>query len=195
MKVLRSSCDIFKGRENLIITYYLSYPVQTHQLTCIDFTLTLLPFCIINRPCNSISFTSISSMKYILKISSKFIITTFSRVLLEFLFLLKWSLQDEWSLENASASQLGPEVKETRLWPSSGALLTMILKDTFGLSTICTRVGKGKDDFFSSHSLSLLFPSISSTFSLVTNVGILAFFLVTSFHDSGLLKSSRSLSI
>ena len=45
---------------------------------------------------------------------------------------------------------LGSEVKETGIWPSLGAMLTISQGNIFSPSTLCITVGKGKEDFFNS---------------------------------------------
>ena len=65
-----------------------------------------------------------------------------------YLSSLKRFFPDNYSLRNASASKLGSDVKETGIWHSPGAMLTMPLTDMFGPWPLSITVGKGKEDFF-----------------------------------------------
>ena len=54
-----------------------------------------------------------------------------------------------------SASELGSKVKETGIWPSPGAILTISMGDMFGPSTLYMTVGKCEEHYFNSLSLNL----------------------------------------
>ena len=61
----------------------------------------------------------------------------------------------EQSLGNASASQSSSKVKETGIWPSPGATITISLGDMFGPSTLYMTGGKVEEDSFNSISSNL----------------------------------------
>ena len=71
-----------------------------------------------------------------------------------------------YSFGKAKASQLSPDVNDTGICPSAGAMFTASATDNSGPSIFYSTVGNGTDDLWNSFSWAALFPSISSSLSV-----------------------------
>ena len=125
------------------------------------FQLILFPFSKMKWAYNSISFDPNLSSQHFSLAS-----TYFEDAIGISLSLLKWFLSAEFSLGNVNDSQLGSQVKESEIWLSPGAILTISPGDLLGLSTLYMTVGKSGEDLFNFLFLSLSSPSILSSLSV-----------------------------